>query len=100
MLHHEFLAFLKEYKIVSLAIAFVMGTASTDLIHSFVNDVLMPIISPIFPHSAWQTALLHIGPIKIAYGSFLGQAINFLILALVVFLIAKKLFKEEKKAKN
>lgn len=100
MVHHEFLDFLKEYKVISLAVAFVMGAASNDLIKSFVNDVLMPIISPIFVAEAWREATLNIGPVHIAYGLFLAQLFNFLILALIVFIVVRKLFKAEEAENN
>lgn len=96
----EFKEFLKEYKIVGLAIAFIMGVAATALINSLVNNVIMPIITPFIPGGAWQTATFNIGPIVIGWGAFLGQVINFVIIAWVVFVIAKKLLKEEKVTKK
>ena len=92
----EFIAFLKEYKIVSLAIAFVMGAAATNMVNSLVKDVFMPAITPLFGSDSWRTATFSMGPVHIAYGSFLAELLNFLILALIVFLIARKLFKIEK----
>jgi len=92
----EFKEFLKEYKIIGLAVAFIMGVAATSLINSLVNNVIMPIITPFIPGGAWQTATFHIGPIVIGWGAFLGQVINFVIIAWVVFVIAKKIMKEEK----
>lgn len=96
----EFLDFLKEYNIVALAMAFVMGTASTTLVNSLVNDIVMPFFAPILSGGEWKTAMLNLGPIHVAYGSFLAQLINFAILALVVFFIAKKILKEEKVGKK
>jgi large conductance mechanosensitive channel len=96
----EFKEFLKEYKIVGLAIAFVMGVAATALITSFVNNVIMPIITPFIPGGAWQTATFHMGPIVIGWGAFLGQLINFVIIAWVVFVIAKYIMREEKVTKK
>jgi large conductance mechanosensitive channel len=96
----EFKDFLKEYKVVGLAIAFIMGIAATTLIQSLVNNVIMPIITPFIPGGAWQTATFTMGSIVIGWGSFLGASINFLIMALVVFIIAKKLLKEEKVSKK
>ena len=91
----EFLEFLKEYKVISFGIAFVMGTASTNLVNSFVKDVLMPIIAPLLSSQAWETAILKIGPVNIAYGSFLAALLNFIILAFLVFILVKKLLEPE-----
>ena len=99
MLYKEFLEFLKEYKIVGLAMAFIMGAASTALVNSLVKDIILPIFSPILSGS-WQEAHLTLGPIVLRYGSFLAELLNFVILGLVVFFIAKKIFKEEKVEKK
>ena len=96
----EFLGFLKEYNVVALAIAFIMGVAATSLIKSLVDTIIMPVITPFIPGGAWKTATFALGPIVIGWGAFLGELINFVIIALVVFLIAKKVFKEEKVAKR
>ena len=90
---HEFVEFLKEYKIVGLAVGFIMATAATTLVNSLVNDVLMPIAAPFLSAESWKTAVLHIGPVSIAYGSFIAELLNFIILALIVFLVAKKILK-------
>ena len=60
----------------------------------------MPIIAPFIPGGAWETATLQVGPIVLRWGAFLGDLINFIIIALVVFLVAKMMLKEEKVAKK
>jgi large conductance mechanosensitive channel len=97
---HEFSEFLREYKIICLAIAFIMGAAAIALVQSLVKDIVMPLITPFIPGGGWQTATLKIGPIVLSWGSFLGAFINFVIIALVVFFIAKRLLKEEKVTKK
>ncbi len=96
----EFAKFLREFNVVSLAVGFIMGTASTSLINSFVKDVLMPVVAPLISAESWRDAVLHIGPISIAYGSFMAEVLNFLILALIIFLIARKILKIENGTKK
>jgi large conductance mechanosensitive channel len=100
----EFKDFLKEYKVMGLAVAFIMGLASTALVQSLVNDIIMPIITAFIPKGEWKTAVLTIGTplgdMAIKWGSFLSQLINFIILAFVVFMIAKYVLREEKVAKK
>ncbi len=96
----EFLDFLKEYKVIGLAIAFVMGAAATDLVKSIVNNLIMPIVTPFIAGGEWQSAKLAIGPIVIAWGALLSSIINFVILAFVVFLIAKVVLREQKVTKK
>jgi len=96
----EFQEFLKEYKVMGLAIAFIIGVAATALIQSLVNNVIMPIITPFIPGGGWETAKIALGPFVIGWGSFLSAVINFVMIALAVFIIAKKLLKEDKVAKK
>jgi large conductance mechanosensitive channel len=96
----EFKDFIKEYKVIGLAVAFIIGIAATALVKSLVDNIVMPIITPFVPGGAWQTATLKIGPIVFGWGAFVGALINFLIIAWVVFLIAKFVLKEEKVTKK
>ena len=95
MIIKEFIEFLKEYKVISLALAFVMATASTSMVNSFVKDILLPVVTPLFSSESWRNAVLRIGSVEIAYGSFLAEVLNFIFLGLVVFFIAKKIFRGE-----
>lgn len=92
----EFLDFLKEYKVLPLAVAFIMGAAITALVQSLVNDIIMPVLQPILPGEEWKTATFTIGPITLKWGSFLSAVINFTIIAFVVFLIVKIVMRKEK----
>lgn len=96
----EFREFLREYKVTGLAVAFIIGVAATTLVQSLVNNVVMPIITPFIPGGAWQTATFSMGPIVIGWGAFLGALINFIVIAFVVFLIAKFILREEKVSKK
>ncbi len=96
----EFKEFLKEYKVVPLAIAFIMGVAVTALVQSLVNNIIMPLVTPFIPGGGWQQATFTLGNIIISWGAFLGALLNFMIIALVVFLMAKFILKEEKVTKK
>lgn len=95
----EFMDFLREYKVVPLAIAFVMGVAATSLVQSLVNDIIMPVVGVLVPGGDWRAATLAVGPVKFGVGPFVGQLINFVIIAFVVFLVAKSVLKQEAAAK-
>ena len=96
----EFSEFLHEYKVIPLAIAFIMGVAITTLVQSLVNNIIMPTVTPFVPGGAWETATLTLGPIVWSWGAFVGAIINFVIIALVVFMIAKHFLKEKKVTKK
>jgi len=96
----EFLEFLKEYKVVALAVAFIIGVAATALVKSFVDNLIMPLVGVLTPTGDWKEAILSIGPVNLGIGPFAAECINFIIVALVVFMIAKFVMKEEKVEKK
>ncbi|MBS3128840.1 MscL family protein [Candidatus Woesearchaeota archaeon] len=100
LLLSEFRAFLKEYKITALAIAFIMATAANALIKSLVDNIIMPLLTPFISGGAWAAATFSLGPVVISWGAFLAALINFFIIAWVVFLAVKFLLKEEKVKKK
>lgn len=52
----EFRAFLHKYQVLGLAVAFIIGAASTKLVSAVVNDLVMPIVSVLIPGGDWRTA--------------------------------------------
>lgn len=89
----EFMAFLSKYGVIGLAIAVIIGGAAGSLVSALVSDILMPIITFFIPGGAWRDATWVIGPIVLSVGHFIGVFIDFLIIALVVFLIMKQIEK-------
>jgi large conductance mechanosensitive channel len=96
----EFKEFLNEYKVLPLAIAFIIGVAATALVKSLVDNIIMPVVTPFIPGGAWQEAKLVLGPVVLSWGAFLAAVINFVIIAFVVFMIAKVVMREEKVTKK
>jgi len=91
--NEEFMDFLKKYQVIGLAVAFVIGAAATKLVNSTVSDIIMPIIAVIIPGGNWREAVFQAGPIKFLLGDFLGAIIDFIIIALVIFIIVKYIMK-------
>lgn len=89
----EFLEFLNKYGVIGLAIAFIIGGAAGRLVSALVDDILMPIITFFIPGGAWREAVLTVGPIQILVGHFIGAVIDFLIIAVVVFILMRQLAK-------
>ena len=89
----DFLAFLKEYNIVGVALAFVLGTASNTLVKSLVDNIIMPLFDPLLTGAAWREAVLEVGPFSLKWGAFLADSLQFIILAFVIFIVVRKLLK-------
>lgn len=90
----DFLSFIKEYNVVALAIAFVMGTATDTLVKSLVNNLVMPLFRPLL-ETSWRESVVSIGPFEIGIGPFLGDLLYFLILAFVIYIVVKRIMKLE-----
>jgi large conductance mechanosensitive channel len=96
----EFLAFLKEYGVIGLAIAVIIGGKLNDFIGSLVNDLLMPLIFQPALQAAGVDEIGKLNFMGIFYGKVLGAGINFIIVAAAVFVFAKMVLKEEVVAKK
>ena len=93
----EFMEFLNKYGVIGLAIAFIIGGAAGRLITALVADLLMPVIAVLIPGGEWRTTTFMVGPVKFLLGDFAGALIDFIIIALVVFLLSKQLAKTKLK---
>ena len=89
----EFMEFLLKYQVIGLAVAVVIGAAATKMVTATVTDIIMPIIGAIIPGGSWRTAVINAGPIAFLVGDFVGAIIDFVIIALVVFLVVKYMMK-------
>ncbi|MCJ7651915.1 MAG: MscL family protein [Candidatus Lokiarchaeota archaeon] len=82
----EFLNFIKKYKVLGLASAFILGLAVNALILSLATDIITPIIGIFIPGFS-SIADIKLGVFGI--GNFIAAIINFIIIALIIFLIVK-----------
>lgn len=88
----EFMDFLKEQKIISVALAFIVGIATAQLVQALVKDIITPIYSPYLDFLNPEIAV-EVGKSKFMIGDFITQLINWAVILLVVFIIGKKLAK-------
>ncbi|ACC81348.1 large conductance mechanosensitive channel protein MscL [Nostoc punctiforme] len=86
----DFQEFAFKGNVIDLAIAVIIGTAFSRVITSFVEDVIMPLINPLIGVTGKEWRTITIGP-GIAIGQFLGAIIDFLIIALILFVAIRTL---------
>jgi large conductance mechanosensitive channel len=99
----DFMAFMKTYGVIGLAIAVVIGGKLNGLVTAFVEGIFMPLLAPLLGAAGadWRKATINIGGtdeaplIALGIGQVLSALIDFLIVAYVVFWISKKLLKED-----
>ncbi|MCX6118253.1 MAG: MscL family protein [Proteobacteria bacterium] len=96
----EFMEFLKHYGVIGLAIAVILGGKLNELVGSFVNDLLMPLVFKPALQLAQVDDIAKLQAGGVFYGKVIGSAIDFLIVAFIVFMFAKMVLKEDKVAKK
>lgn len=104
----EFKEFAVKGNVIDLAVGVIIGGAFGKIVDSVVTDLIMPVVSLVFGRldfSNWYLPLAKIPPGTtetlvelrkagvpvLAYGSFLTVAINFVILAFIIFLMVKQI---------
>ena len=105
----EFKAFIARGNVLDLAVAVIIGAAFGKIVSSLTDDVLMPIIGKIFGGLDFSSYFIKMGPVPanytgsltdyaalkkagvplLGYGEFITQAVNFVILAFIIFLIVR-----------
>jgi large conductance mechanosensitive channel len=86
----EFRDFIAKGNMIDIAVGFIMGAAFTALVGSLVNDVLMPIIAIPFGEPSFDSIVWTINDAEILIGAFLTAVVQFLLVALAVFLFIVK----------
>ena len=105
----EFKAFINRGNVLDLAVAVIIGAAFGKIVTSLTDDIIMPLISKIFGDVDFSNHFVRLGPLPagytgsvdnyaelkkagvslLGYGSFITAAVNFLILAFVIFLLVR-----------
>ena len=86
----EFVDFISKYKVLGLAVAFILGVYLGQLVQALVSDFIMPLIGLAIPGLGnLKDQLFQVGNQLFKYGDFIAALITFIIVALVVFLIVK-----------
>lgn len=104
----EFKTFVMRGNVLDLAVAVIIGAAFGKIVTSLTDDVLMPIIGRIFGGLDFSSYFVTLGPVPAAfagstdyvalkkagvplfgYGAFITAAVNFLIIAFIVFMIIR-----------
>lgn len=93
----EFKAFAVKGNVVDLAVAVIIGGAFGAIVTSFVNDLVMPLIGAIFSVPDFSTLSFTVNGTAIMIGLFIQAVVNFLIVALSIFMMVRALNRFKKK---
>ncbi|WP_439112836.1 large conductance mechanosensitive channel protein MscL [Hydrogenophaga sp.] len=104
----EFREFAIKGNVIDLAVGVIIGGAFGKIVGSLVDDVIMPVVGSIFGSLDFSNLYLALGTVPegtaptlaamkaagvptLAYGNFVSVAINFLILAFIIFMMVKQI---------
>ena len=87
-----FVEFIRDKGVVGLAVGFILGGAVSKVVTALVNDIINPPLGILLgAATGLESAKLKIGSAEILWGSFLGTLIDFLVIAVVVYIGVKVL---------
>ena len=89
----EFKAFAVKGNVIDMAVGVIIGGAFGKIVTSLVNDLIMPLIGIIIGGIKFDALLIKVGESEIKYGAFVQNVIDFLIIALCVFMFVKLMAK-------
>ena len=99
-----FKEFISKGNVIDLAVGVIIGGAFGKIVSSIVNDILMPLLGIVLGGIDFTSLSVKIGDAVITYGNFIQNVIDFLIIALCVYIlisvinkITSKIKKEEEK---
>ncbi len=93
----EFRAFITRGNVIDLAVAVIIGAAFTAIVKSLVDDIIMPLIGIVLGGIDFTTLTIQVGEATLTYGNFIQAIINFVIIALVIFLIVRSINQMQKR---
>lgn len=94
----EFKEFISQGNVMTMAVGIIIGGAFTAIITSVVDDIIGPVIGLLCGGLDFSSLSVGIGDAQLMFGNFIQAVINFLITALVLFVIIKSFNKMKEKA--
>ena len=92
----EFIEFINRGSMIDLAVGVAVGGAFTAIVNSLVNDIIMPIVGLIIGGVDFTQLAIHVpnffgtgDEAVIAYGNFIQNVVQFLVIAWVIFMVIK-----------
>jgi large conductance mechanosensitive channel len=96
----EFRKFIAKGNVIDLAVAVILGAAFTAIVTSLTQDIIMPLIGMVLGGVDFTTLTIQVGEATLAYGLFIQAIINFLLIALVLFMMVHSINKMQERSKK
>ena len=92
----EFKEFINKGNVMDLAVGMIIAGAFGKIVAALVENILMPIVGMLLGGVDFAKLSVTVGEASIVYGAFIQAIIDFLIIALVIFIIVKNINKMKK----
>ena len=96
----EFREFISKGNVMDMAVGVIIGGAFGKIVSSLVENILMPLIGIILGGVNFSDLSVTVGSAEVKYGVFLQSVFDFLIIALVIFIMIKQISKATSKFKK
>ena len=91
----EFKAFALRGNVMDMAIGVIIGGAFQAIIKSFIDNIINPLVGVVFQVD-FSSVVISLGAVNLMIGAFISSVINFILLALVLFIMVKGINKLKK----
>jgi len=91
----EFKAFALRGNVMDMAIGVIIGGAFQAIIKSFIDNIVNPLVGVVFQVD-FSSVVIRLGAVNLMIGAFISSVINFILLALVLFIMVKGINKLKK----
>ncbi len=85
----EFKEFISRGNVVDMAVGVIMGSAFGKIVTSLVNDIIMPLVGVLIGGIDFTSLSFKIQDASVKYGSFIQNIVDFLIVAICIFIFVK-----------
>lgn len=85
----EFKEFISRGNVVDMAVGVIMGSAFGKIVTSLVNDIIMPLVGVLIGGIDFTSLSFKIQDASVKYGSFIQNIVDFLIVAVCIFIFVK-----------
>jgi large conductance mechanosensitive channel len=99
-MYAEFRKFIAKGNVIDLAVAVILGAAFTAIVTSLTDDIIMPLIGVVLGGVDFTTLSIQVGEATVAYGRFIQAIINFILIALVLFVMVRSINKMQELSKK
>ena len=96
----EFKKFALRGNVIDLAVGVIIGAAFGKIVSSLVADLIMPLVGILIGGVHYEDLVFQVGAAQITYGKFIENVVDFVVIALVIFLLVKAINHLRRKAED